>query len=238
MVNGRSMSVELPELDAWEAGNEEAEKTLRSVGLVLIIYGIGAIIQDCLNLIRAIQTHQGIGFGVELLASVAGFFLYRGAAWPVRGVAYAAGVSAGGSTIVCLMLPFVMPLDFLVLQIEREPVEYLIGLLLIPISFWVFNRLTTPAVDAFVTSQLGPVKRFWKNPRLGMAVGGIIAAVALSSSAVLLNPNAPDNQRVVAQARKQYGPDYKYFVSGYQGDRYTVTLYNRRETRTVTITLH
>ena len=220
-------------------------KSLRTVGTVLIIFGV----LDIAVMVYCIATGIGYASSFNVFAVIAGIALRRGSLKAVRVVAFFAAFFLSGFVGILIVMPLIIrvPLDFVMIYLKLHPLKAAGGVVYMTSALvllaWVYRRLMAPEIVTAVAEQeTGPV-RPWGRPPAGFVVGALL--VILMTGLLGLAMRGGSAERAKIEARKRVGRTYKLFVSSVSVSsstgrktvvRATVTAYNPHEIRTVELT--
>lgn len=208
---------------------------LKRVGIVLIAVGI----LDIVYMVYCISQGQSYSSSLNILAVVAGVFLFRGSlrALPL--------VTEGTAIMIVflvsnlfILLPFFTPAELLATQFRLEPVGLSMSLLVkfttVALLCWVYTQLrAAPVVSASLKSS-----RSAYAPKLAFIFGGAALLVGIFYF-IFFSLNGAAQAKAVEGARTQYGENYKYHVTGLRWSNGNVqaslTAYNEREIKPIQV---
>lgn len=222
-------------------------KSLRTVGTVLIIFGV----LDIAVMVYCIATGTSYKSSFNVFAVIAGVLLRRGSLKAARVVAFSAAFFLSCFVGILLVVPLGMrvPLDFVMIYLKLHPLTAAGGVVFVTcvlvLLAWVYRRLMAPEIVTAVAEQkIGPV-RPWRRPPAGFVVGALLVILMTGLLGLGLATRGGTAERAKIEARKRVGRTYKLFVSSVSVRwstgrktvvRATVTAYNRHEIRTIELT--
>ena len=216
---------------------ENHRESLRTVGTALIVLGL----IDVGVMIYCIATMTSYSSSFNLFAVIAGVYLRRGNLRVARWVGFFSAFYLSGFAGAVVIAAVYVPVGLMLTALRLHPASA-IGWLTFVAGFlwflaWVYRRLTSPEVLSAMEVEGIDVKRWTRRPSSGFAIGGALCALLLIGIGFALRGSAA--ARAAAQARREMGPGYQYFVAGVStdssGTRVTVVAYNRRELREVEV---
>jgi len=206
---------------------------LKKVGIAWIAFGLA----DIAFMIYSVAHGQSYSSSFNIFAVIAGIFLMRGSLGATTLVTWFSAFSLAGILGVFLIFPFLQPIDLLVVQAKLDPfgsaIVWLMALAVLVLLGWSYKQLrSTPILEARRASG-----RSTATPKLAIGLG--IALVAVLGVVLNMALNGATGAKAVDLARKQLGPDYKYFTQSIStGGRHTravVAAYNDREIKYVPV---
>lgn len=207
---------------------------LRRVGWVLVVIGT----LDIGVMIYCIANKISYSSSFNVFALVAGIYLLRGHLGAVRYVTWFGAFFLSAMLLGCLtVFPWIQPTDYWLIQIRQHPISSVLSLLFavtfLSMLLWVYRQLRLPAVVAARNNaghKSGP-------PVLAFVAGFSLAI--LMGVMLQLTLRGPEAKEAVERATKQYGDEYKYFVSSinYGGNHVSARLvaYKESETKNVEV---
>ncbi len=176
---------------------------LKRVGIALIAFGlfdVGVMIYCLINRISYSSSFN-------IIAVLAGIFVWRGHARWIRRVSLASGFFLGAFIIAIIGAPFLFPISLGVREIQAHPLETaglaiysLAGMALLAWTHW---RLRSPPVMLSEQSALAS----W----LPSALGAAIAMCVIALASVTLHGKS--SRIAIDLARDKVGPGYQFWVS-------------------------
>ncbi|HTE43515.1 MAG TPA: hypothetical protein VK629_22035 [Steroidobacteraceae bacterium] len=211
---------------------------LRRVGRVLMIVGV----LDIGFMIYCIANQMSYSSSLNIFAVIAGVLLLKGHLKAARAVTFVIAFLLTASLIgVPFVALFLLPLDYWQLVFRRSPIwsslSIAVGAGLLVLLGWVYRELRSPVVvQAQAAAGLRSGVQKW--PFVAGAVLSVLIAVMFQL--IMKGEEAEEAKR---RAARQYGPDYKYFVTEIKtssvstGKRVwaVLTAYNERTSKAVTI---
>lgn len=207
---------------------------LKKVGLALIVFGLA----DIAFMIYSVSRGQGYSSSFNIFAVIAGIFLWRGSLGATRLVTwFSAFMLTGLLGAIFFLLPFLQPIDLLLVQAKLNPGPTLglwfMALLVLVLLGRTYRMLRSPPVlEALKISG-----RTSAAPKLAFGLG--FALVAFLGVMLNMTLNGPAGDRAVELARIKLGPDYKYAIQSIQwgGNRGSavVAAYTDREIKYVPV---
>ena len=207
---------------------------LKRVGLALIAFGLA----DIGFMIYSVSHGQSYSSSFNIFAVIAGIFLWRGSLGAARLVTwFAAFLLTGFIGAIFLVVPFVLPIDLLIVHAKLNPVFSVVGAFMVLGVFvllgWAYKLLRSPpVVDALKESG-----RKAAVPRLAFGAG--LALVTFMAVMLSMTLNGDAGIRAVELAREQLGPGYNYTTQSIRwGGGHasaTVVAYNESEIKYVPV---
>jgi hypothetical protein len=214
---------------------------LRRVGWALIFVGTA----DVGLMIYCIANHVSYSSNFNILAIVAGVFLLRGSLKAARLVAWFSAFLLSGIGGMLVVAPFWMPWDYLRISLSLKhwlPVELAaVVLLVFPFLIWMYRTLAQAKSEPGLGAPTQSMSR-WREPKLGFIAGALLAVVL--GGLLGFMGKTETAQKVIANAKHQVGPNYRFFVSSMHANstgtgtnvNTTVEAYNEREIKDVQVT--
>jgi Flp pilus assembly protein TadD len=210
---------------------------LRRAGLVLILVGAA----DILYMMYSLARGRGYSSSLNLFALVAGILVYRGSLGAARAVANAASFMLAGGLGAAVLIPALVPWDFVGIWARLAPADLVVTALFTGASallmLWLRGQLTGEALaGAFRDSGKEP-------PRTVIPSAGGFAMILVLGIVLRVSLHGDSAQEAMAQARQRVGPGYRFFVTrmnlsythdGKSGEA-TVLAYRPSEIRSVRV---
>ncbi|MBE9126587.1 MULTISPECIES: hypothetical protein [unclassified Coleofasciculus] len=206
---------------------------LQRVGIVLIAVGI----LDIAYMVYCISQDQSYSSIFNILAVVAGVFLFRGSLRAVPIVTCFAAFMISNFVSVFILLPFLKPAELWAIEFHLDPVDLSMSLLvritLIALLCWVYTQLRA----APVVSASFKYAHSASTPKLAFILG--VALVVLPVGIMHFTRGGAAGAKAVEVARAKYGQDYKYHVTAMGWSNGNVqahlTAYNEQEIKPVQV---
>ncbi|HET7127381.1 MAG TPA: hypothetical protein VFI26_09865 [Lysobacter sp.] len=206
---------------------------LKKVGIAWIAFGL----TDIAFMIYSVAHGHSYSSSFNVFAVIAGVFLMRGSLRATTLVTWFSAFSLAGILGVFLIFLFLQPIGLLIVQAKLDPfgstVVWLMTLAVLVLLGWSYKQLrSAPVLEA-----RGASGRSTTTPRLAIALG--VALVAILGVALNMTLNGAAGVKAVDLARKQFGPNYKYFAQSISTNgehtRAVVAAYNDREIKYVPV---
>lgn len=209
-------------------------KILRRVGWLLVVVGT----LDIGVMIYCIANQIAYSSSLNVFAVVAGVFLLRGSLEAVRYVTWFSAFMFSGLLLASLFFfPWFQPMDYWLLVARKDPfgsaAYVLFSIASLSMLLWIYSQLRLPAV---VEARAG-VGHKRSAPESAFIAGAALAILLAAMLQVTLKGQAA--QEAIRLASKQYGGEYRYFVSSINWSSIhvsaRVTAYNEDETKEVEV---
>lgn len=206
---------------------------LKRVGIVLIAIGI----LDIAYMVYCISQGQSYSSSLNILAVVAGVFLFRGSLRAVPIVTWFAAFMLSYFVSIFILLPFLKPAELWATEFRLDPVglcrSLLLTITLIALHFWIYTQLRA----ASVVSASFKSGHSASTPKLAFILG--VALVVLPVGMMHFMRGGAAGARAVEVARTQYGEEYKYHVTAMRWSngyvQASLTAYNKQEIKSVQV---
>jgi hypothetical protein len=206
---------------------------LKRVGIVLIAVGI----LDIAYMVYCISQGQSYSSTLNILAVVAGVFLFRGSLRAVLLITWFAAFMLSYLVSDFILLPFLKPAELWAIEFRLDAIalcrSLLLTITLIGLHFWIYTQLrAAPVVSASVKSGHSA-----STPKLAFILG--VALVVLPVGMMHFIGGGATGAKAVEVARTQYGEGYKYHLTGMGwSNRYvqaSLTAYNEHEIKPIQV---
>jgi lysylphosphatidylglycerol synthetase-like protein (DUF2156 family) len=212
---------------------------LRKVGWILIIVGfldVGIMIYCIIN---------GISYSssLNIFAVIAGIILLKGGLKTARVVSWFAAFLIATFILSLFLVPFIIPLDLLLLELKLSPASIIPLLLttaiILAIFIWIYRNLTSePVLVAMDNAEIN-YKSFWASPVRGFWCGACF--VIFVFTIVHSGMNGKTATEVKQRATIQVGKGYKLHIksisscNGSKSVYAIVTAYNDTEIKNIVV---
>lgn len=205
---------------------------LRKCGWILLSIGI----IDIGFMIYCIVNKISYSSCFNVFAVIAGVYLIRGNLKAARLTAGLAAFYFAGFSGFLLIMPFLMPIDLLIVYIKIYSTYVLLYAVLLPLILfmliWTYKQLTSSEVLEAMSAAGVDISPFWRNPKSGFWAG--IGTVTLLLILTFIPFFGEAKEHAVQKAALEVGPNYKLHVSALNvsyvgGNKYihaSVTAYN------------
>jgi hypothetical protein len=220
---------------------DDYRPSLKVVGVVLIAVGV----IDISWMISCIIHGVSYSSSFNIFAVIAGILLVRGGLRTANITAFFSALMLSASVGIFFVSPLFMPIGLILTYWRLFPYSSLCNLLLhigiLVLLVWIYRRLTKPAVMVAIAERYPRWTSWWRRPRTGFFVGGILVVILVTALRFMLHGTAAD--RAIAEAKHQLGEDYKFYVTqlnvftsgGRTRASALVTAYNEREIKTIPV---
>ena len=221
--------------DIWRDDLTEAQlAVMRRAGVILVMIGV----LDIVSCFIAVSRGASYSSSLNVFALVAGILIYRGSARAARLVVKGLSFLLGGFLLLPALMLVVTPWRLLLLQLRLAPWSFISGgalfVVLMAVLYWVRHLLGGLAI------HIGGERARPLHRSVAAWVGACIPVCLAIAMPLFMQGTA--GRRAVAQAQRQVGPGYSFYVqrlntSGASGSALVVA-YSDSDMREVEVEWH